>query len=126
MIESGRYTNAAELSRKESANESYVCRMLRLTLLAPAIVQAILDGRQPATLEFNDLLKPLPVRWERAQADHRTMRSGPTEQGLAIRAPVERARGRRQCDEQARGRATNPEATHHRAARGSEGSLAPN
>lgn len=64
MIESGRYANAAELSRKEGANESYVCRMLRLTLLAPDIVQKILDGRQPTTLELNDLLKPLPARWD--------------------------------------------------------------
>src|SRR4051812_9487360 len=50
MIETGRYASAAELARKERLNESYVCRMLRLTLLAPDIVEAILDGTQPRTL----------------------------------------------------------------------------
>ncbi|MDC0404366.1 LacI family transcriptional regulator [Porticoccaceae bacterium] len=63
MIESQRYASAAELSRKESVNESYVCRLLRLTLLAPDIVQAVLDGRQPSTLELKDLTKPLPTCW---------------------------------------------------------------
>jgi hypothetical protein len=63
MIESGRYASAAELARKEAVNESYVCRMLRLTLLAPDIVEAILNGRQPQTLELRSLLRPLPIDW---------------------------------------------------------------
>lgn len=63
MIESQRYASAAELSRKECVNESYVCRLLRLTLLAPDIVQAILDGRQPSTLEVKKLTSPLPTLW---------------------------------------------------------------
>ncbi|WP_029587486.1 hypothetical protein [Bradyrhizobium sp. URHD0069] len=66
LIETGRYTSAAELSRTEGINESYLCRVLRLTLLAPDIVEAILDGRQPRTLELQSLLKPLPADW-RAQ-----------------------------------------------------------
>ena len=45
-------------------NESYVCRVLRLTLLAPDIVEAILDGRQPKTLDLKNLLEPLPLRWD--------------------------------------------------------------
>ena len=64
LIETGRYASAAELSKKEGVNESYVCRVLRLTLLAPDIVEAILDGRQPKTLELKGLLKPLPLRWD--------------------------------------------------------------
>jgi hypothetical protein len=63
LIETGRYTSAAELSRAERINESYLCRVLRLTLLAPDIVEAILDGRQPRTLELQSLLKPLPADW---------------------------------------------------------------
>jgi hypothetical protein len=63
QIETGRYTSAAELARKEGVNESYVCRILRLTLLAPDIVEAILNGRQPKTLELQDLLKPQPLDW---------------------------------------------------------------
>jgi hypothetical protein len=64
LIETGHYASAAELSKKEGLNESYVCRVLRLTLLAPDIVEAILDGRQPKTLELKSLLKPLPLRWD--------------------------------------------------------------
>ena len=63
LIESGKYSSAAELSRAEDINESYLCRVLRLTLLAPDIVEAILDGRQPRTLELPSLLKPLPTDW---------------------------------------------------------------
>jgi hypothetical protein len=63
MIETGRYPSAAELARKEAVNESYVCRMLRLTLLAPDIVEAILNGRQPSTLELRLLMRPLPIDW---------------------------------------------------------------
>jgi hypothetical protein len=63
MIETQRYASAAELSRKEKVNESYVCRLLRLTLLAPDIVQAILDGRQPSTLELKDLIQSHPPNW---------------------------------------------------------------
>ena len=63
LIESGKYSSAAELSRAESINESYLCRVLRLTLLAPDVVEAILDGRQPRTLELQTLLKPLPAEW---------------------------------------------------------------
>jgi hypothetical protein len=63
LIETDKYTSAAELSRAEAINESYLCRVLRLTLLAPDIVDAILDGRQPKTLELQALLKPLPTEW---------------------------------------------------------------
>jgi hypothetical protein len=64
LLETGKYGFAAELSRSEGINESYLCRVLRLTLLAPDIVAAILDGRQPRTLELKSLLKPLPVDWD--------------------------------------------------------------
>jgi hypothetical protein len=38
--------------------------VLRLTLLAPEIVEAILDGRQPAELQLDDLLEGFPLEWE--------------------------------------------------------------
>jgi hypothetical protein len=69
LIETGRYASAAELSDREDINESYVCRVLRLTLLAPDVVEAILNGRQPKTLELKSLLKPFPSEWE-AQRHH--------------------------------------------------------
>ena len=63
LIETGKYDSAAELSKAEGINESYLCRVLRLTLLAPDIVEAILTGQQPRTLELQSLLKPLPSDW---------------------------------------------------------------
>ena len=47
MMETGRYSTIDELAAAEKINSSYVSRLLRLTLLAPDIVEAILDGRQP-------------------------------------------------------------------------------
>jgi hypothetical protein len=44
-------------------NATYVSRVLRLTLLAPEIVEAILDGRRPAELQLDDLLAGLPLEW---------------------------------------------------------------
>ena len=43
---------------------SNVNRRMRLTLLAPEIVQAILDGRQPAELQLDNLLEGFPLEWE--------------------------------------------------------------
>ena len=56
---------------RRASNASYVSRILRLTLLAPEIVEAILDGRQPAELQLDDLLKGFPLEWERAGASGR-------------------------------------------------------
>ena len=53
----------AEIAAAEKINESYVGRVLRLTLLAPDIVEAILDGRQPAGLQLEKLLRPFSVLW---------------------------------------------------------------
>ena len=61
--EEGRFGTLAELADAERISRSYVCRVLRLTLLAPDIVERILDGRPTAGLA--QLLKPFPVEWER-------------------------------------------------------------
>jgi hypothetical protein len=53
-----------ELARAEHVSQSYVSRVLRLTLLAPDIVEAILDGRQPEGTRLEDLLEGLPVEWQ--------------------------------------------------------------
>jgi hypothetical protein len=64
MLESGQHGTAADLAKEEKVNDSYLSRVLRLTLLAPDIVEVILDGRQPRRLELKALLKPLPAAWE--------------------------------------------------------------
>jgi len=63
MLESGEYACSAELAKAEKVNASYVSRILRLTLIAPDIIEAILSGSQPSTLQLDDLLKPLPAAW---------------------------------------------------------------
>jgi hypothetical protein len=63
MLESGTYATIAEIAAAEKINESYVGRVLRLTLLAPDIVEAILGGRQSADLQLDDLLRKFPVEW---------------------------------------------------------------
>ena len=65
LLEIGPYTSLRDLAAAEKINESYLARVLRLTLLAPDIIEAILDGRQPAAdLQLEALLKPGPVDWE--------------------------------------------------------------
>ena len=64
MLEQGRYSTLAELAAAEKINASYVSRVLRLTLLAPDIVEAILDGRQPADMTLALLMQPFGVLWE--------------------------------------------------------------
>lgn len=64
LMEGGQFASVTELAEAEKINDSYLCRVLRLTLLAPDIVEAILDGRQPAKLQIDVLLKPLPLDWD--------------------------------------------------------------
>ena len=68
MLESGRHATVRDLAKAEAINESYLGRVLRLTLLAPKIVEAILEGKQPASLELDDLLKQFPVEWDKQLA----------------------------------------------------------
>ena len=63
MLESGEYGTLAEMADAERISRSYVSRILRLTLLAPDIVERILDGRPTPGLPR--LLKPFPVEWEK-------------------------------------------------------------
>ena len=65
LIETDKYPSITELAKAEKVNQSYACRLLRLTLLAPVIVEAILNGKQPQGLQLNHLLRPLPVEWKR-------------------------------------------------------------
>lgn len=63
MLEGGAHASITDLATAEKINLSYICRVLRLTLLAPDIVDAMLDGRQSARCELKLLLKPFPVEW---------------------------------------------------------------
>jgi hypothetical protein len=64
MLENGTHATIAEIAATEKINESYVGRVLRLTLLAPEIVEAILCGSQPAKMTLATLMQPFTVGWK--------------------------------------------------------------
>ena len=64
MLENGTYGCIEDIARAERINGSFVGRIVRLTLLAPDIVEAILAGKQPASLTLKGLMEPFPVEWE--------------------------------------------------------------
>ncbi len=63
LLSNGTYTTIEDLAAAERINPSFVSRILRLGFLSPKIVQAILDGKQPAWLTTKELLKPSPAEW---------------------------------------------------------------
>jgi hypothetical protein len=63
-IESGQAKSITDLAEQESVTDAYVCRLLPLTCLAPDIVEAILDGRQPKGLRLAEMLGNGPVGWQ--------------------------------------------------------------
>ncbi len=65
LLDEGRYSSINEMAAAEKVERGYLGTLLRLTLLAPDIVEAILDGRQPPELGLPGLLAPLPVEWGR-------------------------------------------------------------
>ena len=64
LLENGTYGCLEEIARAEKIGGSFVSRVVRLALLAPDIVEAILAGKQPASLTLKDLMLPFPVEWE--------------------------------------------------------------
>ncbi len=75
-IDSGEFRSASELAAHEKITDSYVARMLTLTLLAPDITQAILEGRQPKGLKLATLLRGIPLAWEEQRREFGSRRSG--------------------------------------------------
>jgi hypothetical protein len=64
MLDEGIYTSVSEIGDAESISKSYVSRILRLALLAPDIVEAILAGGMDQALMLKTLERPLPASWE--------------------------------------------------------------
>ena len=69
LLDSGEFNTIADLAEHEGIAPSYMTRVLRLTLLAPDIVEAILDGRQGPEVTLGRLLKGFPVEWEEQRLD---------------------------------------------------------
>ncbi len=64
LLESGDFATIAELAGREGIAPSYMTRVLRLTLLAPNIVEAILDGAQGPAVTLARVLEPFSIGWE--------------------------------------------------------------
>jgi hypothetical protein len=62
--ESGQARSITDLAEQQGVTDAYVCRLLPLTCLAPDIVEAILDGRQPKGLRLSEMLGNGPFVWE--------------------------------------------------------------
>jgi virulence-associated protein VagC len=71
MLENGTHATIGEIAAAEKINETYVGRVLRLTLLAPVIVEAVLDGRQPADMNLEKLMRSFPTDWAEQLEFHR-------------------------------------------------------
>ena len=69
MMESGQFATTAELAEREGIAVTYMTRVLRLNLLAPNIVEAILDGQQGPDVTLARLLEPFPALWQQ-HLDH--------------------------------------------------------
>jgi hypothetical protein len=63
MLDEGRYSSISEMAEAERIERGYLGSLLRLTLLAPDIVETILNGRQSYSVTLPRVLKPLPVAW---------------------------------------------------------------
>ncbi|WP_234853277.1 hypothetical protein [Paracoccus everestensis] len=68
MLGSGEFATISELAEHEAIAHSYMTRVLRLTLLAPDIIEDILDGKHGPDLTLPRLLEPFPPEWNRQRA----------------------------------------------------------
>ena len=64
LLYDGVYTSVTEISESEGIDKSYISRILRLALLAPDIIETVLEGRSDQTLMLETLERPLPASWE--------------------------------------------------------------
>ena len=64
LLDEGRYASISEIAAAEKIERGYLGSLLRLTLLAPDIVEYILDARQPPGLSLPRLLEPFPLAWD--------------------------------------------------------------
>jgi len=64
MLDQRQYASITEMAAAEKLERGYLGSLLRLTLLAPDLVEAILDGRQPEGMTLSAMMEPFPVEWE--------------------------------------------------------------
>ena len=63
QLDRGVYSSVTEIAEAEGISKSYVSRILRLALLAPDLVEAILGGWADQRVMLRRLERPLPMSW---------------------------------------------------------------
>ena len=63
LIDAGQFANVHELAAATGKDQAYVARVLRMTLLAPEIVHAVLTGALPDGIGVEDLQQSMPILW---------------------------------------------------------------
>jgi hypothetical protein len=64
LLEEGAHATLSDLATAEKINSSYVSRILRLTLLAPEMIDSVLDGTHPPALSLASAMRPFPIDWD--------------------------------------------------------------
>jgi len=64
LLDEGKFKSVSDLAREIGLDPSFAARLLRLTLLAPDIIEAILIGKEPSGLSLTQLTNQLPVLWD--------------------------------------------------------------
>ena len=64
MLEDGTHASINALAEAEKINRAYICRLLNLTMLAPNIAEAILNGQQPKSMQLEDLMRLVAMSWD--------------------------------------------------------------
>lgn len=70
MLDEGRYGSIAEMAQAVKINRHYLARLLRLTLLAPDIIEAILDGREPEDFSLNKMVGEIGSLWQEQKSKY--------------------------------------------------------
>ena len=68
MLESGEFASISELAEKEGIAFTYMARLMRLSLLSPKLVDAVMEGHQPANITLANLMDPFPADWKEQHA----------------------------------------------------------
>jgi hypothetical protein len=71
MLDDGRYASISEMAAAEKLDRGSLGRLMQLTLLAPDIVEAIVEGRQAEEVTLPGLMENVPAEWSRAEGPTR-------------------------------------------------------
>jgi hypothetical protein len=69
LLDEGRYASITEMATAEQMERGYLGTLMRLTLLAPDIIEAILNGRRLEDITLPRLLEPFPLNWSQQQPE---------------------------------------------------------